>query len=315
MFVGILLIAGIAMIAGSIAYVGDRVGHQVGRRRLSLFGLRPKYTSTIVAVATGMLIALAVTLTALAASEYARAAFFNLGRLNDRVNQLQAEADKLDRRAHETNVIINRGDLVYDPFLVLSPKATEAERLKLLSAFFDATVNHANRTYVPQGLRPFKETSADPAIRKKLQSFLDDARMQGFLLEGPVVTLAVADQNLFVNETIHFTLVPYADKVIFTAHEPIARVVITGGTDVRPQAAFTQLLNAAEDAAVEQGMPSYFARPVPLVNRDQVKQYLDEIKHGHGDFRLVAAAAQEIRPSLGGFPIEFRLEPASRASL
>jgi hypothetical protein len=312
---GILLIIGIALLAGAIAYVGDRVGHQVGRRRLSLFGLRPKYTSTIVAVATGMLIALTVTLTGLLASQYARAAFFDLGKVNDRVNMLQAEADKLDKRVHETNVVVNRGDLVYDPFLVLSPRQTEAERMKLLSAFFDATVNHANRVYVPQGLRPFKETSADPAIRAKLRAFLTDPRLQGFLLEGPVVTLAVADQNLFVNEPIHFTLVPYADKVIFTSHEPIARVEVSGGTDVRPQAAFTQLLVAAQNAAIEQGMPSKFAQPIPLVSPQEVRTYLNQIKRGHGNYEIVAAAAQEIRPSLGAFPIEFRLEPAGRASL
>ncbi|HMD02671.1 MAG TPA: DUF3084 domain-containing protein, partial [Candidatus Baltobacteraceae bacterium] len=57
-FGGSALILAIVLIAGSIAYVGDRVGHYVGRRRLSLFGLRPKYTSTIVAVGTGMVIAL-----------------------------------------------------------------------------------------------------------------------------------------------------------------------------------------------------------------------------------------------------------------
>ena len=40
----------VMLIAGAVAYVGDRVGHQVGRKRLSLFGIRPRYTSTIVAI-------------------------------------------------------------------------------------------------------------------------------------------------------------------------------------------------------------------------------------------------------------------------
>jgi hypothetical protein len=305
---GILLIAGIAVIAGAIAYVGDRVGHQVGRRRLSLFGLRPKYTSTIVAVATGMLIALAVTLTTLVASQYARAAFFNLSEVNDRVNQLQAEADKLDRRVHETNVVVNRGDLVYDPFLLLTPQQSEADRMKLASAFFDAVVTHVNRTYVPQGLRPYKGSAADPAIQAKLRGFLHDPRIQGFLLEGPVVALAVADQNLFVNEPINFALVPYADKVIFAAHQPITSVEVVGGTNVQPQAAFSQLLTGAEAEAIRHGMPLYFARPIPLVSAADVNRDLQRIKSGRGRFRIVAAAAQDIHPSLGAFPVEIRLE-------
>ena len=52
----------IVVLAGVIAYLGDRVGHQVGRKRLTLFNIRPRYTSTIIAVATGMIIALVITL-------------------------------------------------------------------------------------------------------------------------------------------------------------------------------------------------------------------------------------------------------------
>ena len=84
---GIALILAITVVAGVIAYIGDRVGHQVGRKRLTLFGLRPKYTSTIVAVATGMLIALSVTLVALIGSQQVRTAFFRLGQINAHINE------------------------------------------------------------------------------------------------------------------------------------------------------------------------------------------------------------------------------------
>jgi uncharacterized protein (DUF3084 family) len=94
---GLLVVVIIIVLAGAIAYVGDRVGHQVGRKRLTLFGLRPKYTSTIVAVGTGMLIALIVTLGALGASSYVRTAFFRLGTLTGRINELQAQALSLEK--------------------------------------------------------------------------------------------------------------------------------------------------------------------------------------------------------------------------
>jgi uncharacterized protein (DUF3084 family) len=63
-------------IAGAVAYVGDRVGHQVGRRRLTLFGIRPRYTSTIIAIGTGMVIALVVSVVAIFASQQVKTAFF-----------------------------------------------------------------------------------------------------------------------------------------------------------------------------------------------------------------------------------------------
>src|SRR6202158_529448 len=94
---GILSVFGITIVAGVIAYIGDRVGHQVGRKRLTMFGLRPKYTSTIVAVATGMLIALSVTLVALVASNLVRTAFFRLGNIQARINALEAQSLAMEK--------------------------------------------------------------------------------------------------------------------------------------------------------------------------------------------------------------------------
>jgi len=46
------------IIGGFIAYFGDLIGRRMGRKRLSLFGLRPKYTAIIISVGMGMLIPL-----------------------------------------------------------------------------------------------------------------------------------------------------------------------------------------------------------------------------------------------------------------
>ncbi|HBS58399.1 MAG TPA: DUF3084 domain-containing protein, partial [Firmicutes bacterium] len=41
---GISLIAVLAVMGGMIAYIGDKIGTKVGKRKLSVFGLRPKHT-------------------------------------------------------------------------------------------------------------------------------------------------------------------------------------------------------------------------------------------------------------------------------
>src|SRR5271154_1944315 len=161
---GIVLIIIIVMVAGLIAYIGDRVGHQVGRKRLTLFGLRPKYTSTIVAVGTGMMIALVVTVTAIVLSDYARAAFFHLSEINNKVNELQAQADALEKQVRLNDIVVNHGDLLYNQFLLISPQQTPSEQKKRLVSFFDVVVNYVNRTYVPQGLKPFRGKSTDADI-------------------------------------------------------------------------------------------------------------------------------------------------------
>jgi uncharacterized protein (DUF3084 family) len=75
---GLIIIASMVIFGGLIAFLGDRVGMKVGKKRLSLFGLRPKYTSMIITVLTGFFIAGLTLLILTVLSEYARTAIFRL---------------------------------------------------------------------------------------------------------------------------------------------------------------------------------------------------------------------------------------------
>jgi len=50
----------LVLLGGLIAYAGDVIGRRVGRRHIRLFGLRPRTTGLIVAVLSGMVVALVV---------------------------------------------------------------------------------------------------------------------------------------------------------------------------------------------------------------------------------------------------------------
>lgn len=52
-----LLIAVWVLGSGAVAYVGDKIGRRMGKRRLTMLGLRPRHTAAVFTVATGMLIA------------------------------------------------------------------------------------------------------------------------------------------------------------------------------------------------------------------------------------------------------------------
>jgi predicted nucleic acid-binding Zn-ribbon protein len=54
----ILVLLSVAFLGGLIAYLGDVVGRKVGRKHMRLFGLRPKTTGLVVAVGSGVLVAL-----------------------------------------------------------------------------------------------------------------------------------------------------------------------------------------------------------------------------------------------------------------
>lgn len=75
---GVYLIAVLVLIGGMIAYVGDHIGRSLGRRRLSLFGLRPKHTSVIITVLTGICIVAASIATMALLSHDVRSALFHM---------------------------------------------------------------------------------------------------------------------------------------------------------------------------------------------------------------------------------------------
>lgn len=54
---GFRLVLALIITGGIIAFIGDKIGHRVGRQRLTIFGLRPRYTSILVTILTGIFIA------------------------------------------------------------------------------------------------------------------------------------------------------------------------------------------------------------------------------------------------------------------
>lgn len=87
---GIMLIVVLVLTGGVIAFIGDRLGSKVGKKKLSLFGLRPRHTSILVTIITGILIT-TVTFGILAiASKDVRTALFGMNKLKEELNEKQS---------------------------------------------------------------------------------------------------------------------------------------------------------------------------------------------------------------------------------
>lgn len=98
---GALLIVFLAILGGVLAIVGDRIGMRIGRKKITLFGLRPKYTSIIITFITGVLV-VALTVGALSLiSENVRIALFRIEQLRQDLQETgQAlEATKAELKA------------------------------------------------------------------------------------------------------------------------------------------------------------------------------------------------------------------------
>ena len=144
----VITVTAIVVLAGIIAFVGDRVGHQVGRRRMTLFGLRPKYTSTIFAVGFGMLIALVVVGIVAWFNEEARQALFSINTLRDEIKTLTAQREQLLQFVREAPLVFRNGEPISRPVIVsTTDDAATIERN--LSELFSVVADHYSHMAFP----------------------------------------------------------------------------------------------------------------------------------------------------------------------
>ena len=90
---GVTLILVLAVVGGVIAVIGDRLGTRIGKKKLTLFGLRPRHTAVVVTIFTGVCITTVTFGILAAASENVRTALFGMDRLNAMIAHTRAALD------------------------------------------------------------------------------------------------------------------------------------------------------------------------------------------------------------------------------
>ena len=86
-----ILIFVLIVISGLIAVAGDWVGLKIGKKRITIFGLRPHYTAIFITIITGILIT-SITISILSiASIDVRTALFGMEELKEKLSNLSRE--------------------------------------------------------------------------------------------------------------------------------------------------------------------------------------------------------------------------------
>lgn len=87
---GVVLILVLIITGGAIAFIGDRLGTKIGKKRLSIFGLRPRHTSILITIFTGICITTLTFGVMAAVSENVRTALFGMEKLHQTMRDTQA---------------------------------------------------------------------------------------------------------------------------------------------------------------------------------------------------------------------------------
>jgi len=98
----IVLIVTLILISGIIAYIGDLTGFRIGKKKISIFGLRPHRTAIFVTILTGIIISI-LTISILSILSYdVRTALFGLDELREKQAELTREIQVRNSKLAET---------------------------------------------------------------------------------------------------------------------------------------------------------------------------------------------------------------------
>ncbi|HOF87816.1 MAG TPA: DUF3084 domain-containing protein, partial [Armatimonadota bacterium] len=116
----------IIVVSGLIAYIGDLVGRKMGRKRLTMLGLRPRHTAIIISVGMGMLIAALTLAATVTVSGTIRESFFTpISALKAKLSAMQRTVARADEEIKRTTDDANR---VKQRFAEEAKKLAETDR-------------------------------------------------------------------------------------------------------------------------------------------------------------------------------------------
>ena len=234
---GWIMLFVLAIMGGIIAYLGDKIGSRVGKRKIKLFGLRPKYTSILVTILTGISIA-AVTLGVMSIlSENVRIALFGMQQLrmqNEALetqrNQLLKQAGDLGKELDEKNRLIASNE----ELLQLQQEQLDGKNEEIRLTQLDLQQAQAARDDKARQLSVI-QVAMDKALQDKDKAVADrDAAQHDLAVleetkERMVSTIEVLDKRIrILNETMTNIR---EGTVMFRVGEVLSSVVLSSGQD------------------------------------------------------------------------------------
>ncbi len=245
MNVAAVLIPTLILVSGLVAFVGNLVGRSIGRRRLAVFGLRPRYTAQVITVITGMLITVVTLAVVLLVSNDARQALFHLQEVRKQVAEQEAKLRALQVRdilyLHDQEVLRTIVD-------GREPPATVRNRVQ---AFFDLAGQAARQRGVAPGLDGTAVRMWPPALT------VDDVAQDISERHQPMVVRMIATENTVRGEPLQATVIGFPHNLVFKEGETIATRRLDGrGDRQQVETGLLELLAEVAAAAKKRGVIS-----------------------------------------------------------
>ena len=253
----IVLIVTLILVSGIIAYIGDLTGFRIGKKKISIFGLRPHRTAVFVTIITGIVISI-LTITILSIiSHDVRTALFGLDELRERQYELTREIQQRNKQLLET-----QEELIF--------KTEELETLE--EEFKRLNVQIEQQTSQLESLLEIRERLTEE--RDVLQQEINELQQTVQGLYSGITWLRRGD-------------------IILDQGEEIAMSIIQGGIpEVEIEQKLIQLLNQATRKVLEMGAePDEKTGQVLIIPRTEYEELIKNIHQSEKELvvRLLAS--------------------------
>lgn len=290
---GISLITVLVITGGIIAFIGDRLGTKIGKKRLSIFGLRPRHTSIIITIFTGIVITTLTFGVMAAASDNVRTALFGMEKLNrtmqetkNNLENTQADLAMAKSEQEKTDAALQQSKADVDR-LNKQQKTLEEEAAKLQSGITELESAKAQLTAKNEELSGSNEKLL--AANDKLTDDNKSLEQRTQQLRDGLITIREGD-------------------IAFRAGEIIASGVIRGNRSVEDVAADMQTLAALANRNVSARFGSDRSDKEIWIYQPEYDTAVENIAKSSRDMvvRIVAAGnlvrGEEVRTNLELYP-------------
>jgi uncharacterized protein (DUF3084 family) len=337
-YFGIKVVLLLLLLAGAIAYIGNLLGKSVGKKRLTLFSLRPRYTANFFTVVSGMLIALLTLSCLLFISKDAQTAFFGLEKLKQAIkekssllNQTSAELIKikveLEEKTKQRHII--QADLTLARQEITALLSTKEKLNKEIFKARQGTIFVKTGDVVASGLveggkaaidnlnqflrtaelnyQAFKPKKAAALIRVDPQNYAQTTEILKELPESCLVKL-VSTSNVIFGEQIPVTIKIHKNTLVFQKGEKIALSTIDGKLSRdKIEGSIKNLLEKAHLSATQKGIQPDAQGSVGEISYAEIFELAKKIKLFNQLTEVTVTAAKDIY-TFGPLSVEFNVK-------
>lgn len=282
MSAAVILIPTLILVSGLVAFIGNLVGRNIGRRRLTVLGLRPRYTAQIITVLTGMMITVVTLAVVLLVSGDARQALFHLREVQQQTRDLEARIaqQQAELRALQVRDIVYQNDQEVLR-TVIDGRAPLADIRRRVETFMDLAGQAARQRGAAAGADGRVIRLSPPGLTPDVVAQDVAERRQ------PMVVRMIAGENTVRGLPVTATVLIFPNALVFRESETIAARRIDGRLPRNQvEAGLLELAGAAAATARGKGVLAPPFAPVsgpPDVRVDPTifLETLDRIRAAH----------------------------------